>query len=118
MTIKRSFHGLQCGLKGRGKEEDQCFGNVELKAMKSMEQPTLDQKSIKSTKTLTPIEIFPQIEANELEPFIYLFILNFSFFSSFLFFGFFFFPQMEKKHQKAKFHEFTTDNLKYVNNPK
>jgi len=53
---------------------DKCFGNVELKALKTMEQPTLDQRNIKSTKTLTPIEIFPQIKGNELnKPFILFF---------------------------------------------
>ena len=31
------------GLKGKGKEVGKSFGNVELKAMKSIEQPTLDQ---------------------------------------------------------------------------
>jgi len=35
---------LECGLKGKGKEVDKCFGNVELIAIKSMKQPTLDQK--------------------------------------------------------------------------
>jgi len=43
MTIKRSFHGLQYGLKGRGKDRNKYCQNVELKAKKTIEQSTLDQ---------------------------------------------------------------------------
>ena len=67
------------------------FGNVELKAMKTMEQPTLDQRNIKSTKTLTPIEIFPQIKGNELnKPFILFFFFLFFSFCCFIFYFFIF----------------------------
>ena len=63
------------------------LGFVELEAMKMTERPTLDRRNIKSTKTLTPLEVSPQIEGNELNmPFIL--ILFFCFFSC-LFFGFF-----------------------------
>jgi len=62
------------GLKGKGKEVGKCFGYVELKAMKTMKQPTLDQRNTKSTKTLTPIEILLLIKGNELKrPFIFPF---------------------------------------------
>ena len=75
------------------------LGFVELEAMKMTERPTLDRRNIKSTKTLTPLEVSPQIEGNELNmPFIFFFSLFFSFlllfscFSKFLpFFGFLFF---------------------------
>ena len=48
--------GCNVGLKGKGKEVDKCFRNVELKAIKTIEQPTLDQGNIKSTKTLTQLK--------------------------------------------------------------
>jgi len=65
---------------------DKCFGNVELKAMKIMEQRTLDQRNIKSTKTLTPIEVLPELKGNELNrPFIHCF-LSFIHFFTFVFF--------------------------------
>jgi len=38
--IKRSFMGCNVGLKVKGKEVDKCFGNVELIAMQTMEQPS------------------------------------------------------------------------------
>jgi len=47
MMIKNSFHGLWHGLKGKGKERDKCFGNMEVKATKTMEQPTLEQNKNK-----------------------------------------------------------------------
>jgi len=61
-TIKRSFIGCNVGLKGKGKEVDKCLGNVELKAMKTIEQPTLDQRITKITKTLTRIEILLKLK--------------------------------------------------------
>jgi len=70
---------------------DKCLGNVELKAIKTMEQPILDQRNNKSTKTLTPIEILLQTKGNELnKPFIrffYFFFISF-FFSLFFIFIF------------------------------
>jgi len=88
--IKRSFHGLQCGLKGRRKEVDKYFGNVELKAKKTMEQPTLNQGNIKGTKALTLIEVLPQIKGNELNMCFYPFFFFLPFCLSYFFFSFLF----------------------------
>jgi len=41
------FHGLSCGLKGEETKRDKCFENVELKAINTIEQPTLDQNENK-----------------------------------------------------------------------
>jgi len=92
---------------------DKYFVNVELKAMNTMEQPTLDQRIIKSTKTQTPIEILPQIKGNELKKplilffflFFFLFLfLNFIFFLFFLIF-YLFFSSGKEKLLKAHIHE-------------
>jgi len=40
------------------------LGFVELIAKKTMEQATINQRNIKSTKTLIPIEVLPQIKEN------------------------------------------------------
>jgi len=79
---------------------DKCFANVELIAMKTMEQPTLDERNIKSTKTLTPLEVLPQTKGNELNrPFIHFFCCFVLFLFSLLFFLLFF--QMEKRNIKG-----------------
>jgi len=41
-------------MKGWGKEVDKCFGNVELKAVQTMEQPTLYQRNIKKHQNSNP----------------------------------------------------------------
>ena len=96
--------------------------------MKTMEQPTLDQRNIKSTKTLTPIEIFPQIKGNELNKafilsfflfvvllfyFIFLLSLIFIFFS---FFSFLFFQVKIIRHNMVNWQ--LTPQLIYIDNPK
>jgi len=93
-----------------GKEVDKCFGNVELRAMKTMEQPTLDQRDTKSTKTLILIEVFPQTKGSELNrPFIhiffsFIFFLLYPFFLLFLFFfSSFVLLTGKEKHQRHKF---------------
>ena len=50
-----------------------------------MEQPTLDQRNIKSTKTLALIEALPQIKGNELNMSFYSFSFFLSSFLPFLF---------------------------------
>ena len=44
---------------------DYNVGFVELEAIKMMEQPIKDLRNIKITKTLTPIEMHPQLKGNE-----------------------------------------------------
>jgi len=77
-----------------------CY-NVELKAIQTMEQPTLNQRNIKSTKILTTIEKLPLIKGNELhKPFIF-FLSFFSFFKISFIFVFPFFFQMKIKTSKG-----------------
>jgi len=53
-------------LKVEGKEMDKCFGNVQLKAMKTMEQPTMNQIIIKNINTLTPYnKVLPTTEIGD-----------------------------------------------------
>jgi len=53
--------------------------------MKTMEQPTINQRNTKSTKTLTLIEVLVQIKENELNrPFMHCFL--FLTFFTFVFF--------------------------------
>jgi len=71
----------------------------------TMEQPTLDQRNIKSTKSLTLIEVFSQFKGNELNrPFIhcfFLFLSAFHFFSNFYLFPFFIFHLFFKWKRKT-----------------
>jgi len=41
-------------IKVKGEEVDKCFGNVELIARKTKEQPTKNQITMTNTNTLTP----------------------------------------------------------------
>ena len=87
--IKRSVMDCKVGLRVGGKKWTNVLAMWSYKAMKTMKQPTLDQRNIKSTKSLTSIGILPQIRGNELsKPFIHCF--SFSFFLLFLLFSLFF----------------------------
>jgi len=72
--------GCNVGLKVGKKIWTNILGFVELIAKNTMDQLTIDQIGIKSTKTLTPIEGLPQIKGNDLNmPFIHCFFLYFYF---------------------------------------
>ena len=108
MMIKNSFHGLWHGLKGKGKERDKCFGNIELKAMKTMKQALINQHENEHYKHSTPNQKqSPQWIGNELTMHIIhshsfsLFLLCLRNFPSFLLFVFFFFFANYIKRQKS-----------------